>query len=107
MSEVEHLAKQRHSNTHGWSHPLYALQVRGAQDPFANGPSVGREHVVDVAHPFGVTEVFQLLEVLVEKPLGVVDGPIAVFHVTGIDDVHTHTRCRHCCGVSTLFKKGD
>lgn len=89
-------------NTHGWSAPLYSFQLLGTQNALANSPSVRWEHFIDVANIFDLTVLFHLLEVLVEELLRVGNGSNAIFLLPCIYDTHTHTRCRHRCGILSM-----
>lgn len=88
--------------THRWSSPLYSGQVRRLQDSLSDGISVRWKHLVDEPHPSDGAVLSQLLVVLVEEPLRVGDNAVTIFPVTRADDVHAHTRGRHCCSVSEL-----
>lgn len=87
---------------HHGSQPLHLAHVGRTQDPLADGAAVRGKHVVDVPHALDETELSQLLVVLVEKLLRIVGGPTAVLPVALTDDVHAHTRSRHCCSLFEL-----
>lgn len=90
-----------------WSLPLHSVESVRAQDARANQPSVWGERVIDVAQTLPLTELSQLLEVLVEEPLGVGGGPKASFLVPCHHDTRAHTGRRHGCRVRCLPRQHE
>lgn len=91
--------------THVWPPPLHQVEFPRPQSSRANGASVRREGAVDVATVSRLAHLSDLLEVLVEEPLGVGDGSKASFLVPCGHDTRTHTRRLHDCSVGRLQRQ--
>lgn len=102
---ISHHGTSSQEKTHVWPPPLHQVEFCRPQNSRANGASVQREGAVDVATVSPLAGLSDLLEVLVEEPLGVGDGSKASFLVPCSHDTRTHTRRLHDCSVGRLQRQ--